>query len=66
MDETKDDIRKSRLRCFGDVMQIIEEIISKKILHTKMEGKQPIGKPRTRWIDQIRMERIGNFQITLI
>ena len=30
-----------------------EERIPKKILHKKMEGKSPRGKPRTRWINQI-------------
>ena len=35
-------------------MQIGEERILKKMLHTKMEGKRPRGRPRIRWIDQIR------------
>jgi hypothetical protein len=30
-----------------------EERIPKKMLHTKMEGKWPRGRPRTRCIDQI-------------
>ena len=33
-----------------------EERILKKMLHTKMEGKPPRGRPRTRWIDQIRKD----------
>ena len=27
-----------------------------KMLYTKMEGKRPREKPRTRWIDQIRKD----------
>ena len=37
-------------------MWMTEEGIPKKMLHTKMEGKQPRGSPWTRWIDQIRKE----------
>ena len=33
-----------------------EERISKKIVDIKMESKQPRGRPRCRWIDQIRIE----------
>ena len=39
MDEIKNDIQNSRLRWFGHVMQMREERIPKKMLHTKMEGK---------------------------
>ena len=37
-------------------MQMQEERIPKKMLHIKMEGKRPRGRPRTRWIDQIRTD----------
>ena len=47
----KNDIQKSRLRYFGHVMQMTEARIPKKILHTKMKGKQARGRPRTRLID---------------
>ena len=43
-------------------MQIGEERIPKKLLHTKMEVKWPRGRPKTRWIDQIRKDiemRVG-------
>jgi hypothetical protein len=34
-----------------------ENSIPKEILHTKMEGKRPREKPRSRWIDKIRKDR---------
>ena len=37
-------------------MRMEEERIPKKVLHTKMEGKQPRERPRTRWKDQIRKD----------
>ena len=58
MDEIKNNIQKNRLRQFGHVMRIREERIDvpKKMLHTKMEGIRPRGRPRTRWIDQIKKD----------
>ena len=56
MDEIKNDIEKSRLRWFRHLMQIGQERIPKKMLHTKLEGKQPRGRPRNRWIDQVRKD----------
>ena len=37
-------------------MQIKEERITKKILHTKMEGKRPRERSRSRGIDHIRKD----------
>ena len=54
MDGIKNVIQKNRLRWFGHVMPMAEERICKKMLHAKMEGRQPTGRPITRWIDQIR------------
>jgi hypothetical protein len=48
MDEMKEFIKKSRLRWFGHVMQMTEERILQKMLHTKMKGIGP------RWIDKIK------------
>jgi hypothetical protein len=41
---------------FGHKMRVTEERIPKKMLHTKMKGKQPRERPRSRWIDQIRKD----------
>ena len=38
------------------MVQMTGERIPKKMLHTKMEGKEPKGKPRSRWINQIRKD----------
>ena len=38
------------------VMWMGKERIPKKMLHTKMEGKLSRGRPRTRWIYQIRKD----------
>ena len=43
MHKIKNDIQKNRLRWFGHVMQKREERIPKKILHTKIDGKQLRG-----------------------
>ena len=48
-------------------MQLREERIPKKTLHTKMEGKRPRERPRTRWTDQtkkdIEMRRVNKEEI---
>ena len=44
----------SGLRWFGNVLRITGDSIHKKTLHAKKEGKRSRGRPRTRWIDQIR------------
>ena len=47
---------KKLIKWFGHVMQMGEDKIPKKILHTKLEGKRPRGNPKIRWIDQIRKD----------
>ena len=54
MNEINNDIQKSRLRCFGHMMRMTEEMIPKKMLHTKIEEKRLRGRPRIIWIGQIR------------
>ena len=43
-------------RCYASSAEFRNQRIPMKILHTKMEGKRVRGKPRTRWIDQIRKD----------
>ena len=44
---------KDKIKMVWTIMRMREERILKKMLHTKMEGKRPRGRSRTRWIDQI-------------
>ena len=50
-----------RLRWAGHVARIEEGRIAFKILTRKPTGKRPLGRPRRRWEDNIRMdlEEIG-------
>ena len=41
VDEIKNYIQKNRLSWFGYVMQMEDASIPRKMLHTKMEGKDP-------------------------
>ena len=59
VDETKNDIQKSRLRCFWYAIWMTKERIPKKMLHKIMDGKRPKERPRTRCIDQIRKWKMG-------
>jgi hypothetical protein len=66
VDELKNGIQKSRLRWFGQGMQMGEERTRTNMLHTKMEGTLPRGKLRSRWIDRIRKDiemRGGNWKV---
>ena len=38
-------------------MEMREERIPKKMLHTKMEAKRPRGRPTIRWVEDIDMRR---------
>ena len=52
--ELQNIIQESRLIWFGQVMRMGEETIHKKMLHTKVEGRLPKGRPLTRRTEQIR------------
>jgi hypothetical protein len=44
------------MRWAGHVARIGEEIKMYKVLVGKPEGKRPLGRPRRRWEDEIRMD----------
>jgi hypothetical protein len=48
--------RSRRMRWAGHVARIGEERNLYKVLLGKSEGKRPLGKPRRRWEDGIRMD----------
>ena len=54
-------IKSTRLRWAGHVARVEEGRSAFKILTGKPKGKRPLGRPRRRWEDNIRMdlEEIG-------
>ena len=49
-------IKSRRLRCSGLVARLEEGRSTFKILTGKSAGMRPLGRPRRRWEDNIRME----------
>ena len=50
-------IERSQLRWFGHVSRMPQERLPKQALLAKSNGRRPVGRPRTRWIDYI--ENLG-------
>ena len=46
-------IERSQLRWFGHVSRIPQERLPKQALLAKVNGRRPVGRPRTRWTDYI-------------
>jgi hypothetical protein len=51
-------IKSRRMRWAGHVARIGENRNAYRILEGKLEGKRPLGRPRRRWEDNIRMDLI--------
>ena len=49
-------IKSRRMRCAGHVAHMGEERGPYRVLVGKPEGKRPLGRPRRRWVDNIRMD----------
>ena len=49
-------IKSRRMRWAGHVARVGEERGVYRVLVGKPEGKRPLGKPRRRWVDNIRMD----------
>jgi len=49
-------IKWRRMRWAGHVARMGEERGVYKVLVGKLEGKRPLGRPRRRWVDNIRMD----------
>ena len=49
-------IKSRKMRWAGDVARMGEERGGNRILLGKPEGRRPLGKPRRRWVDNIRMD----------
>jgi len=51
-------IKSRRMRWAGHVARMGEERGVYRVLVGKPEGKSPLGRPRRRWLDNIRMDII--------
>ena len=49
-------IKSRRVRWAGHVVRMGEEKGSYRVLVGKPEGKRPLGRPRRRWVDNIRVD----------
>ena len=49
-------IQSRRMRWAGHVVRMGEERVLYRVLVGKPEGKRPLGRPRRRWVDNIRMD----------
>jgi hypothetical protein len=49
-------IKSRRVRWAGHVAQMGEKRNTYRLLVGKPEGKRPLGRPRRRWVDNIRMD----------
>ena len=47
---------KSRMRWAGHVVHMGEEKGVYSVLVGKLEGRRPLGRPRSRWVDNTRMD----------
>ena len=50
-------IKSRRMRWAGHVARMGEERGVYRVLVGKLEGKRPLGRPRRRWVDNIRISR---------
>jgi hypothetical protein len=49
-------IKSRRIRWTGNVARIDETRNAYRILMGKAEGKRPLGRPRLRWVDDIKID----------
>jgi hypothetical protein len=51
--------KSRRMRCSGHVARMGEKRNAYRLLVRKPEGKRPLGRPRGRWVDNIRRGGVG-------
>jgi hypothetical protein len=49
-------IKSRRMRWTGNVARMGEKMNAYRILVENLEGKRPLGRPRHRWVDNIKMD----------
>ena len=49
-------IKSRRMRWVGHVARVGEERVVYRVLVAKTEGRIPVGRPRCRWVDNIRTD----------
>jgi hypothetical protein len=49
-------VKSRRMRWAGHVARIVEDRVVYRVLVGKPEGKRPLGRPRRRWEDNIKMD----------
>jgi hypothetical protein len=49
-------IKSRRMRWAGHVARMVEKRNAYRVLVRKPEGKRPLGRPRRRWVDNIKMD----------
>jgi len=49
-------IKSRRMRWAGHAAHMVEERGVYRVFVGKLEGKRPLGRPRHRWVDNIRMD----------
>jgi hypothetical protein len=52
-------IKSRRMRWAGHVARIGEKRNAYRLLVGKPEGKRPLGRPRCRWVDNIKIDLLG-------
>jgi hypothetical protein len=48
-------IRSRRTRCVGHVARMVDKKNAYRLLVGSLEGTRPLGRPRRRWVDNIKM-----------
>jgi hypothetical protein len=54
-------VKSQWLAWFGRVEWMDEKRMSRKLLHGKMEGRRRCGRPRMRWLQDMRVMQVGRW-----
>ena len=54
MGEISKKVQESRLKWYGDVLRREDEYVGKRVMVMKMPEKRRKGRPKQRWLDNIR------------